>query len=173
MDLDESLKQLRETYTEEQIVYSIKENTTPEKPSLLYVMPFEATEILEGRIDKIIKSIDKLLNDEQFSNTDNTIVQELKKKYTDVQDQYLCEQYQIMLLIMRGISVKNNHVHATDNGQYYIACVEELDIEKTVYDGFYASRDEYLEILNIMTNIEQEINNLITDKCNTNTIQLL
>lgn len=172
MDLDESLKHLRETYTEEQIVYSIKENTTPEKPSLLYVMPFEATEILESRIDKIIKSIDKLLDDVQFIDADSARVQELKKRYTNIQDQYLCEQYQIMLLIMRGIAVKNNHVHTTDNGQYYISCVEELDIEKTVYDGFYASRDEYLEILNAMTNIKQEINNLMTDKCNTNTNKL-
>lgn len=180
-DLVKLFKKLEESYTEEQIVHSIKENITPEKHSVLYIVPFEATEILEGRIDKISKSIDELL-DKTF--VDNVRVHELRKRYVESHDQYLCEKYHIMLSIIRGITVKNSRtcIDEDDKGMTCtvdkhlsvpvpvpvsvpvptIVCVEDFDIEKTIYDGLYEARDEYLKLLDIMISVKQELNDLVT-----------
>lgn len=95
LDLVQLFKKLGELYTEEQIVHSIKEDMTPKKSSLSYIVAFEASEILEERIDKISKSIEELLDRKQF--TDSVRVQELKKDM--LKHTINSEKYQILVQI--------------------------------------------------------------------------
>lgn len=49
-ELDREIELIIETYTEEQIIRSIPKESTPEKDSLEYVIPFVTTNILEKNL---------------------------------------------------------------------------------------------------------------------------
>lgn len=154
-ELDKMINLIMETYTEEQIIYSIPKESTPEKGALEYIIPFVATNILEKKIAEVITGLDKFLDGDKCIFIPNEKADDLKKRCKEIKDSYECTGLQILILLNDAVmpSTHDMDAHSTITDG-------DLDIRGTVYRGLSDLQKDYLNELNDAVKLSQEIQEL-------------
>lgn len=157
MDFANNIIQIKNTFTEEQIINAIPEKITPKKHTLEFDIPFVAVFIINERIEKIHTSVKEMFDTEYFSDENNEIIKRFKIIYADFntkQSYALGLLGIIMNLVLTIARIDCETQSGSNTGSEHST---SLDPGSTCYCKMFELRNLYLKVLNHITELEEEM----------------
>lgn len=153
MNFEHNIIQIKNTFTEEQIINATPEKIIPQTHTLEFSMPFVAVFIINERIEKTHTLVKEMFDMEHFSDENNEIVKRFKIIYADFNTIHL---YMInlsckILNLMLTMNMVNNECENQSSAGH------GSSPGPAEYHKMFKLRNLHLGVLNRITKLEEEM----------------